>query len=127
MRSPGLAGILSLAWKILRGAEVASTEMAMVVGVADQLHSEKEKKRTQITPRNLESFIFIRPPWYRRGSHCRILDSSSHHRAGTGTHARCYHSDDVTAREIHYLRRSRRNRQEYADAKAGSEAARSWA
>jgi hypothetical protein len=38
----------------------------MVVGVADQLHSEKEKQRTQITPRNLESFIFIRPPWCRR-------------------------------------------------------------
>src|SRR3984957_12840225 len=41
--------------------------MALAVGVADQLHSEKEKKkRTQITPRNLESFIFIRPPWCRR-------------------------------------------------------------
>jgi len=55
--SPGAAGIFSLAWKILRGAEVASTKMDTVGGVDDQLEREK-RKRTQITPKNPESSFF---------------------------------------------------------------------
>jgi hypothetical protein len=51
-----VAGILSLAWKILREAEVASTEIVTVGGVAD--HEKSEKKRAQITTRNLDSFIY---------------------------------------------------------------------
>ena len=58
-------------------------------------------------------------------SACRILDYSSQSATnGTGTHQRCYHFDDVAAREIHHLRRSRRNRQEHADAQAGGGSAR---
>ena len=57
----GLAGILSFAWKILRGAEVASTEMATVGGVADKLKSEKRKIERQITPRILRVSFYKAP------------------------------------------------------------------
>ncbi|SPF38871.1 hypothetical protein SBA1_210017 [Candidatus Sulfotelmatobacter kueseliae] len=39
----------------------------------------------------------------------------------TGMH-RCYHAADVPARKIYYAGRARRNRQEHADAHAGSSA-----
>ncbi len=56
-----------MAWKILRGAELASTKMATVGGVAAELESEMErvKKERQTTPKILESFIF-EAPWVRR-------------------------------------------------------------
>jgi hypothetical protein len=54
VKSPAVAGILSLAWKILRGAEVASTQMNTVGGVADQAESAKRK---QTAPRIFDNFI----------------------------------------------------------------------
>ncbi len=56
---PRTGGIFSLAWKILRGVEVASTKRVMVGGAADQLAIEKN--RTQTTPKILESFIMKGP------------------------------------------------------------------
>jgi hypothetical protein len=47
--------MLSLAWKTLRGAELASTKMVTVGGAADQPQIEKNK--VQATPKLLESFI----------------------------------------------------------------------
>jgi hypothetical protein len=63
VKSPALAGIFSLAWKILRGAEVASTKSVTVGGVADQPQTEKKrmKKKEQTTPKILESFILGAP------------------------------------------------------------------
>jgi len=64
VRSPALAGIFSLAWKIFRGAELASTKMVTVGGVADQLGREKEKIKTKIKPttlKMLESFMLGAP------------------------------------------------------------------
>jgi len=57
--------------------EVASTKRATVGGVADQLATEK--KRTQTTPKILESFIIKGPRLFDepdRIARCRILDSS---------------------------------------------------
>lgn len=56
-----MAGIFSLAWKILRGAEVASTDRAMVEELADQAETTNKTER-QTTPKILESFIF-KPPF----------------------------------------------------------------
>jgi hypothetical protein len=48
-----------LAWKILRGAEVASTKMVTVGGVADQPGRAKKNMKIErpTTPKILESFI----------------------------------------------------------------------
>jgi hypothetical protein len=53
-----VAGIFNEAWKILRGADVASTEIVTLGGVAATLISEKRKKRT---PKSLETFIGTGP------------------------------------------------------------------
>lgn len=55
MSSPGVAGILRVAWKILRGAEVASTEMVTVGAVAHQLEIDQIANET--TPKSLANFM----------------------------------------------------------------------
>src|SRR5580700_788124 len=75
-----MAGIFSLAWKILRGAEVASRKMVTVGAGCDQPTSGKNriKKKEQTTPKALESFI-IRGPFAETKSILldRISNSSS--------------------------------------------------
>jgi len=63
-----MAGIFSLAWKIFRGAEVASRKMVTVGGVADKLESEEKrmKKKRLTTPKILESCIFMAPMFMNR-------------------------------------------------------------
>jgi hypothetical protein len=66
-----------VAWKILRGAVVASTEIVMFGGVADQ--AEIDKTRTLNTPKTLESFILWAPIAVMNypNSRSRIYDYSS--------------------------------------------------
>ena len=66
-----MVGIFNFAWKILRGADVASTKMVTVGDVADQLESEKSARR-QTTPKILESFIFEAPIMAMNGIPMRL-------------------------------------------------------
>ena len=63
MRSPGLAGIFNEAWKILRGAVVASTARVTVGAVAGVAAAQAgiDKIATQTAPNVLESFILSGP------------------------------------------------------------------
>src|SRR5437660_3166385 len=63
MRSPGLAGMFRVAWKILRGAVVASSASVTVGAVAH--HAELAKTATQTAPKVLESFILSGLPCSR--------------------------------------------------------------
>lgn len=65
-----MAGIFSEAWKILRGAEVASTEMVTVGAVAAKLEIEKRKRQRIL--KILESFIRAGPLSVMTAFHVRI-------------------------------------------------------
>src|SRR6266478_1203910 len=123
MKSPALAGIFSLAWKILRGAEVASTNSVTVDDAADQPGSEKNRrKKEQTTLKILESFILGAPIVSMTSvdetnpTAYGILDYSSPREWRYREAPALLSFDDVAAREIHHLRGTRRNRQEHANA-----------
>jgi hypothetical protein len=79
-----------VAWKILRGALVASTEMVTLGVEADQ--PQTVMSVTQIIPKTLESFMFpwalMANGWIKKINAAKLETISARERKGTARHGR---------------------------------------
>lgn len=107
MSSVPLLGILSFAWKIFRGAEVASTEMFTVGPDADHPGTIKTN-RTQTTPKSLESLILFGPhmDYSERIRDRRTLNYSSGREPQYREAPALLSFERVATGQIHHLRRA---------------------
>src|SRR5258708_12157822 len=107
------------AWRILRGASDASTEITIVAALAPKAENDDNRKIASqqkfLTPQREPI-----PPPDCRVEHCEAnRNSTLIYQSAAPAGARrpldaCYHLRRARAREIYYFRRPRRQRQEYA-------------
>src|SRR5258708_28207473 len=113
------------AWRILRGASDASTEITIVGALAPKAENDDNRKIASqqkfLTPQREPI-----PPPDCRVEHCDAnRNSTLIYQPAAPAGARralgaCYHLRRARAREIYYFRRSRRPRQEHARRAAGA-------